>query len=150
MAQGAQPKAAPEEEGTLDEDLAAQVEAELAELPDEAYIRTRATGDSDGSSDDEENISDADDADISDDDGADSAHGEPSVIADTQADEPMTQARFVDHLLFSMPVKLQQAAEETCTAFCSGRQGFICFENLSRGAGRTPCMLLSVRDNGQR
>lgn len=101
MVQGAQPKAAPEEEGTLDEDLAAQVEAELAELPDEAYIRTRATGDSDGSSDDEEDISDADDADISDsdDDGADSAHGEPSVIADTQADEPMTQARFVDHLL---------------------------------------------------
>ncbi|EIE20132.1 hypothetical protein COCSUDRAFT_67498 [Coccomyxa subellipsoidea C-169] len=98
----AQRKAAAEE-GTLEEDApAAEVEAELATLPDEAYIRTCATGDSDVSSDDED---DDDDVDISDDDDTDSAHGEPSVIADTQADEPMTQARNPNHAQPSKPIK---------------------------------------------
>ncbi len=102
LVQAAQRKAAAEE-GTLEEDApAAEVEAELATLPDEAYIRTCATGDSDVSSDDED---DDDDIDISDDDDTDSAHGEPSVIADTQADEPMTQARNPNHAQPSKPIK---------------------------------------------
>lgn len=91
-------EAAEEEDPPVDD-----MDAELAALPDEAYIRTRGTDESDGDSDEgavtgglTDDAAD-DDVDVSDDDGADSAQGEPSVIPDTQLEgepmEPMTQVR---------------------------------------------------------